>query len=201
MTGLHLDALGVARAGRVLLSDLDLTLAPGSALRLIGPNGSGKSSLLRVLAGFLPAAQGAVRWHGTDIRTDLAAYRLKLHYIGARDGMKAGLSVAENLQSVGDLLGHAALAPALARMNLHDLRATPGRLLSSGQRRRLALARLIAVARPLWLLDEPGVGLDTASRALLHQAIAAHRAQGGIVIAATHGDVTLDDAWTLDLRA
>jgi heme exporter protein A len=176
-------------------------LAGGDALVLRGPNGSGKSSLLRLLAGFLEPAAGTLAWAGAPIADDLAAHRARLHHVGHADAVKAPLTVRENLAFASALSGAAddGLAEALAGFDLARLAEVPARYLSAGQRRRLALARLLAIPRPLWLLDEPGVGLDAANRARLEQAIAGHRAEGGIVVLATHGDVAVEDALLLEL--
>lgn len=200
--GLTAEALSCRRGGRLLIEAVDWRLGPGDALLLIGANGSGKSSLLRLLAGFLPPAGGSLTFADQDIFADLAHWRTLIHWIGYQEALKPGLDVSENLGFVGDLLSHReprSLIPALASLDLADLAQTPARFLSSGQRRRVALARLVAVDRPIWLLDEPGVGLDAANRARLEGLIDAHRGRGGIAIVASHGDVALDDAFTLDL--
>jgi heme exporter protein A len=132
---------------------------------------------------------------------DHAAHRARLHHGGHADADKGALTVRENLAFAAALSGapDAALAPALAGCELARLADVGARYLSSGQRRRLALARLLAAPRPLWLLDEPGVGLDAANRERLEQALAGHRARGGIVVLATHGDVAVEDALVLQL--
>lgn len=168
---------------------------------LRGPNGSGKSSLLRLLAGFLRPAAGVLAWSGAPLADDLAAHRARLHHIGHADAVKGALTVRENLAFAAALSGGAeeTLTGALAGFALAPLAELPARYLSAGQRRRLALARLLAVPRPLWLLDEPGVGLDAASRRRLEAAVAAQRTAGGIVVLATHGDVAIEDALVLEL--
>jgi heme exporter protein A len=185
-----------------VLAGVGFALAAGDALVLRGPNGSGKSSLLRLLAAFLPPAAGHLAWEGTPIGDDLAAHRTRLHWIGHADGIKSALTVGENLAFAAALAGAGdeRITAALAHFGLAGLAELPGRLLSAGQRRRTALARLLAAARPLWLLDEPGVGLDAASRTRLEDAIAAHRAGGGLVVLATHGDVAVPDPLVLDLE-
>lgn len=170
-------------------------------LLLRGPNGSGKSSLLRMLAGFLRPAAGQILWQAAPIACDLAAYRVRLHYVGHADAIKSALTAKENLAFAVALSGAAArIAAALDGFGLERLADVPGRLLSAGQRRRLALSRLLAVDKPLWLLDEPAVGLDAPNRARLEQALAQHRAGGGIAIIATHGDIDVADALVLDLE-
>ena len=194
------EGLACRRGGRVLFEALSFALVPGDALLLRGPNGSGKSSLLRVLAGFLRPLAGRIAWGGDDVLDDLPAYRARVHLVAHADAVKGLLTVRENLAAVAGLLGEAAadLARALDAFDLTPLADTPGRFLSAGQKRRAALARLLATPRPLWLLDEPGVGLDRASRARLESAIAGHRSAGGICVVATHGDVAVPDPLVLD---
>jgi heme exporter protein A len=156
-----------------------------------------------MMAGFLRPAAGALAWDGAPIAADLAGHRRQLRYLGHADAVKGVLTVRENLALAVALSGDAPdhLDEALERFDLAALAQTPARYLSAGQRRRLALARLLTGRRPLWLLDEPGVGLDAANRARLEQVIAGHRAAGGIVALATHGDTTIGDAVELDLGA
>jgi heme exporter protein A len=184
---------------------LSFALEPGEALVLRGANGSGKSTLLRLLAGFLRPSAGALAWDGRQFRADGAEHRARLHFVGHADPLKPLLSVEENLRFAAALAGGgggggaAAVAEALAAFDLRRLAASPARFLSSGQKRRANLARLLAGRwRPLWLLDEPGVGLDAANRARLERAIDGHRGRGGLCLLATHGDVAMRDAYVLD---
>ena len=195
------DGLACRRGGRLLLEAVEWRLAPGDALLLKGANGSGKSSLLRLLAGFLRPAAGSLRHAGSDVFADLPHWRTVLHLVGYQDGLKPSLTVAENLAAATALLGGGTSrqAAALDRFGLVDLAATPARFLSSGQRRRVGLARLVAVPRPIWLLDEPGTGLDAKNRERLEALIEAHRAAGGIAVVASHGDVALKGPHVLDL--
>ncbi|MFO1068901.1 MAG: heme ABC exporter ATP-binding protein CcmA [Geminicoccaceae bacterium] len=196
------QGLACRRGGRLVFEHLELSLAAGEALVLRGPNGSGKSTLLRLLSGLLPPAAGTVSWDGEDVARDPATHRARLHYLAHADALKTALSPRENLAFAADLAGGAAdVGSALAAFDLGPLADLPVRFLSAGQRRRTALARLLATVRPLWLLDEPGVGLDQASRGRLEAAIAAHRRQGGIAVVATHGDVAVDDPLVLDFAA
>ncbi|MFL5338235.1 MAG: heme ABC exporter ATP-binding protein CcmA [Geminicoccaceae bacterium] len=193
------DELACVRGGRVVFEALSFRLEPGDALVLRGPNGSGKSTLLRLLAGFLRPSAGALAWDGETVAADALEHRARLHFVGHADPLKPLLTVAENLAFAAGLVGgQGTIERALAGFGLEALAATPARFLSSGQKRRANLARLLAGARPLWLLDEPGVGLDTANRARLEAAIAAHRAGGGMCLLATHGDVAVRDAYVLD---
>ncbi|WP_421778309.1 heme ABC exporter ATP-binding protein CcmA [Ferruginivarius sediminum] len=188
--------LGCIRGERPVFAALDFRLEPGGALVLTGPNGSGKSSLLRVMAGLLPAAAGTLAWNGTPVDDAPELHRQRVHYLGHHDALKPVLTVAENLGFWASLRGanDDGVAAALARVGLDHLAETPGHLLSAGQRRRLSLARVLAAQAPLWLLDEPSVGLDAASVRTLAEVIAEHRANGGLVVVATHQALDLPDA-------
>ncbi|MGF1628936.1 MAG: heme ABC exporter ATP-binding protein CcmA [Kiloniellaceae bacterium] len=194
------------RGGRDVFAGLSFVLPPGGALLLTGPNGSGKSSLLRLMAGLLRPAGGALLWDGRPIAEAPEAHVARLHYLGHLDAVKPVLSVAENLSFWAALRGTkaalgAAREAALERFALSELAAVPGRLLSAGQRRRLALARLVAAPAELWLLDEPSVGLDHASVGRLAAAIADHRTGGGRVVVATHTALDLAEPQRLSLDA
>ncbi len=193
---MEVEGLACWRGGRLVLAEIDFTLRPGEALTLRGPNGSGKSTLLRLVAGFLEPDGGRIDFAGEDLRGREGE---TLHYVGHTSPAKPLLSVEENLGAAVRLAGGGTIEAGLDALGLVPLRRTPARFLSAGQRRRLALARLAAVPRPLWLLDEPGVGLDAESRLRLEALIARHRAGGGTVVAATHGDVALDRAYVLEL--
>lgn len=190
--------LACLRSERIVFADLSFQVAPGEAVLLVGANGAGKSSLLRVLAGLLAPLEGALLWQGADALADRAAHARRLRYIGHGDALKPALSAAENLHFYARLWG-GAVAPALAALGLDALAELPARVLSSGQKRRLALARLALAPCPLWLLDEPTVGLDAASVARLGLLLARHRAAGGMVLAATHLPLPLPDARELRL--
>jgi heme exporter protein A len=189
-SGLAVAGVAAFRGERLVLREVFLQVPPGGAMLLLGANGSGKSTLLRVLAGLKRPDAGTIHWNGIDIAEEPAP----VAYLGHLDAIKLSLTVTENLRSPG-----AALEPALVAMDLETLRDLPGRLLSAGQRRRLALARL-ALRPPggLWLLDEPTLGLDAASVARLGVLLAAHRRAGGAIVTATHLPLPLDDV--LELR-
>ena len=188
------------RGERPVFSGVSFRLERGGALALVGPNGSGKSSLLRILCGLLRTAGGTLAWDGAPVDEDWSAHRGRLHYVGHLDAVKPTLTVAENLDDWARFRGAARAAPgALEALGIKDLADVPGRYLSAGQRRRLALARVLATPAPLWLLDEPTVTLDAESAARVTTMIAAHRADGGMVIVATHGEIVLDGADRLDL--
>lgn len=193
--------LACRRGGQLVFEAVSFALEPGDALLLLGPNGSGKSSLLRLLAGLARPAAGTIRWAGRDIASERVEHAQRLHLLGFADGLKGLLSVAESLRFQAALMGDPGerVEAALEAFGLSGRARDPVRALSSGQRRRLALARLLAVPRPLWLLDEPGVALDRANRARLEAAIARHRAAGGIAVVASHGDVELSDPLVLEL--
>ncbi len=197
--GAHLfeaQAITAIRGERLVLDGVSFAVAPGGALLLLGPNGAGKSTLLRLLAGLRLPDAGRLLWDGADALADRTAHGGRLAYLGHADAIKPGLTVAENLLFTA---GRRKLGPALDAMGLAPLADLPGRMLSAGQRRRLALARLLLADVPLWLLDEPTVGLDTASLERLAAALALHRAGGGLVVAATHQPIVLPDAASLRL--
>ena len=184
---LEAKALVGGRGGHALFGPLDLALAAGGALKVTGPNGAGKSTLLRLLAGLLEPMNGVVRANAA------------LRYLGHHDAVKPAMTVAENLTFWRRFHGSGASGAALAAVGLDRLAATPARYLSAGQRRRLALARALDPAAPIWLLDEPTNGLDAASIARLEAALARHRAAGGLVVAATHTPIDLPQMQSLEL--
>ncbi|MDE2516669.1 MAG: heme ABC exporter ATP-binding protein CcmA [Rhodospirillales bacterium] len=192
------QALAVFRGERLVFRDLDFGLDAGGALLLTGPNGAGKSTLLRLIAGLLAPAAGRLLWRGEDALADPARHAGRIAYLGHQDAIKPGLSTAENL-AFAAAIGRGSVDEALAALDLTPLAALPARLLSAGQRRRLALARLLLAPGPVWLLDEPTLGLDTASVARLGALLARHRARGGMVIAATHLPLPLPGAGALTL--
>lgn len=185
---LTLRDLGASRGGVPLLEGLSLVLAPGRALVLRGPNGAGKTTLLRTLAGLQPPLEGSFEVEGES-----------LTYAGHADGIKAMLTVEENLSFWASVHGGGDVAAAVAAMNLGALRQRRGADLSAGQKRRLGLARLCVTGRRLWLLDEPTVSLDAASVALFAAMLRGHLAGGGAAVLATHIDLGLPEAEVLDL--
>jgi heme exporter protein A len=189
--------LACRRGERLVFARLGFAVPGGGALVLTGPNGSGKSSLLRLMAGLTPAAAGSIAWDGTPLGEDWAAHRARLQFIGHQDALKPVLTVAETLVFWAGMRGGGDATAALACFRLTGLAEWPCRLLSAGQRRRLALARLIASPTPLWLLDEPTTGLDSEAMADLLAAISSHRAGGGRVVLSTHTPLPLAGAETL----
>lgn len=183
-----------------MFARLSFDVGPGDALFLLGPNGSGKSSLLRVMAGLIRPETGTVRFGVDDTADDPEQFNRAFHYVGHLDGVKTALTLAENVRLSAGLRGARADVPAaLSRFGLGHLADLPARLLSAGQRRRLALTRLVAAQAPLWLLDEPSVALDKESVALLEGEIKAHRDGGGMVIVSTNIDLGVSDAAELHM--
>jgi len=178
---LRVDGLAVARGGRVLFSGLSFGAEAGDYVELRGSNGSGKTSLIRALAGFLPPRVGTIVF----ARVEEPA--LALHYIGHTNGLKTNASVASHVRYWAGLFGGLTDTEAvLQRVGLSSARDRLARTLSQGQARRLALARLVIAPRPIWLLDEPASALDAQGRETLSALVSAHRAEGGIVVAAVH---------------
>ena len=188
---LKAEGLAAFRGERMVFSGVDFVVEPGGALVLTGPNGSGKSTLLRLLAGLVRAAAGRLLWRGEDAFSDVVAHGARVAYVGHLDAVKPGLTAAENLRFWG---GRTEIERALAALDLTALKDLPARMLSAGQKRRLALARLALSAAPIWLLDEPTLGVDAASVERFGSLIASRRAAGGLVIAATHLPLPLADA-------
>jgi len=198
------EGLVCRRGEREVLAGLSFALAAGDALLLTGRNGAGKSSLLRLMAGLLPPFGGVLSWNETNVTADPAAHRARVAFVGDRDAVKPGLSVAGNLAAWASLFGAdvaTAVPSALGTFGLAALADLPARYLSAGQRRRLALARLLLSPRPLWLLDEPHAGLDAASVRTLEDTVRAHRSRGGMAVVASHGGLDLPGARQLTLAA
>lgn len=192
--------LACVRGGRPVFEGLDFAVESGGALLLHGPNGTGKSSLLRILAGMLRPAGGRLLWNGAGVRDDAEAHRARLHYVGHLDALKPLMTPRETLGFFAATRDRVAAAEAaLGQLGIADLADVPGRYLSAGQKRRVALARLVASPARLWLLDEPTVTLDVDATARLEAMMASHRESGGVVIVATHTGIALDGADRLDL--
>ncbi len=184
---LNIEQLRVIRGDRVVIDGLNLRANNGDAVVVVGANGVGKTTLLRTIAGYLPIAGGEVSLHWRDEDREPAE---AIHYIGHRNAVKGAMSVRENIAFWAKYLGSASspatIDHALEQLRLAELSTIPVSYLSAGQRRRLALARLLVAPRPLWLLDEPTVALDEAGRQRLMDIGDAHLGAGGIIVAATH---------------
>ncbi len=185
---LRVTDLACARGGLPLIEGLGFAVASGEALVVRGPNGCGKTTLLRTLAGLQPPLRGTI-----------SCPPEQMAYGAHADGLKATLTVAENLTFWSAIHGQGGIGAALAAMNLTDLADRQAQHLSAGQKRRLGLARLLVTGRWLWVLDEPTVSLDTASVALFAAVVRAHLATGGAALLATHIDLGLAEARVLDL--
>lgn len=193
--------LACERGGRLVFSGLNFAVSAGEALVVTGRNGAGKSTLLRLIAGLLRKSGGRLDLTGG---TEEATVAEQSHYLGHLDAVKPALSVGENLRFWTTYLGAprgASIEPVLEAVDLAQLSDLPAAYLSAGQRRRLSIARLVAVPRPLWLLDEPTSALDTQSQGRLAELMRNHRAGGGMIVAATHGPIGLDDPRELKLGA
>ncbi|CUH65301.1 Cytochrome c biogenesis ATP-binding export protein CcmA [Thalassovita autumnalis] len=185
---LNVSDLTVTRGGIKVLEDVSFAVKAGEALVLRGPNGIGKTTLLRTVAGLQPALRGEV-----------SLDREQMAYAGHADGIKAPLSVTENLEFWAAVFGTGSIAPALQAFDLEALAARPAGALSAGQKRRLGLARMVVTGRPVWVMDEPTVSLDTSAVQLFAEAVRAHLAGGGLALLATHIDLGLAEARVLDV--
>jgi heme exporter protein A len=188
--------LACVRGGREVFRDLSFSLTAGEALTVSGPNGAGKSSLLRVVAGLVRPASGLIKLEGGEPELTLGE---QVHYLGHLDPIKPSLSVSENLAFWAGFLGGGSADNALPAVGLDGLAALPAVYLSAGQRRRLSLARLITVERPIWLLDEPTSALDAAGQAMLGDLVRTHLTAGGMILTAVHGAIGLEGAKELRL--
>lgn len=197
---LQAESLAAIRGERLVFRDLSFSLDRGGALILAGRNGAGKSTLLRLLAGLARPAAGRLLWDGRDALSDRAEHGRRVALLGHQDALKPGLTAAENLDFASALSGRPIL-PAMEALGLAELADLPARMLSAGQKRRLALARVSLQPSTLWLLDEPTLGLDDAAIGHLGVLLAAHVAAGGMIVAATHVALPLADARTLHLSA
>src|SRR5262245_19725865 len=179
------------RGGREVFDGVAFAVGRGEALVITGPNGAGKSSLLRLIAGLLAIAGGKLTLEGGDGELTIGE---QAHYLGHQDALKSSLTVLENVAFWADVLGGGAgrtPQAALVAVGLADLADLPARYLSAGQRRRLSIARLVTVTRPIWLLDEPTSALDASAQVILTDLIRAHLAGGGLILAAAHGPIGL----------
>ncbi|MEM6421239.1 MAG: heme ABC exporter ATP-binding protein CcmA [Pseudomonadota bacterium] len=203
---LVIEDLAARRAGRKVLTGVSARVAAGRALVVTGPNGAGKSTLLRVLAGFLPPAEGDARLEGSvtaSLVDGPGGFQERVAYTGHLDAVKPALGVAENLALWAGLHGTARsrIEAALAHFGLAALAERAAGACSAGQKRRLGLARLMVIDRPVWLMDEPTASLDAASAATVAALVRRHCADGGIAVIATHQDLGLENTVALPLGA
>lgn len=192
------ENLACERGGRLVFEGVDIAAGAGELVAVVGRNGAGKSSLLRVVAGLVPKTGGTIRIEGGDSERSLAEH---MHYCGHTDALKPSLSVRENLGFWRDYYGDARLGleDALDLFAIEHLADLPAAYLSAGQKRRLSLCRLFVSWRPVWLLDEPTSALDAATQARLAELMRDHLAEGGLILAATHGDLGLAPSRTLTI--
>jgi heme exporter protein A len=191
------DDLAGERGGEPVFAGVSFSLEEGKALTVTGPNGAGKSTLLRIVAGLLPAAAGSVKLEGGG--EEWPTCQAAAHFLGHQNGMKTALTVEENLTFWRDFNGepHLGVEEALEMVGLGAIGHLPFGYLSTGQKRRAAIARLLVSYRPLWLLDEPTAGLDKASEAQFTELMQAHLEDGGMILAATHLPLGLEGAGEL----
>ncbi len=196
--------LQCTRGDRRLFSGIAFELAPGELMHLHGHNGSGKTTLMRALCGLVTPTEGEVRWKGRPIRRQRDEFHAELLYLGHKNGIKEDLTGVENLRFAcrlaGRAIGEKEAWAVLERLGLRGHEDLPSRVLSQGQQKRVALARLLVSDAPLWLLDEPFVGLDAAAVELLQGVIRDHVAAGGMVVLTTHQEVALTSGRVKRLR-
>jgi heme exporter protein A len=204
-TLLDVTDLACRRGGRPVFDHLSFTLGAGELLALTGRNGSGKTTLLRALALLVRPQAGKILWQGADVQAEPETWRGQLAWLGHLDGLKGDLTVCENLLGAERLRSRSAaddrLDLALVAFDLNVLAHRPVRTLSAGQRRRTALARVMLTQAPLWLLDEPLNALDVSAQQAFRAVLQQHLIHGGLAIAATHADLCVPDARTLELSA
>jgi heme exporter protein A len=201
--GLQVDNIHVWRGDRHVLKGVSVTLTPGQLVHIRGPNGTGKTTLLRVVCGLLRPEQGVVSWRGSPIQNVRSEYQANLAFAAHEPALKSDLTALENLRFTVGMKRRVStqdLGAALHRTGVAECANLPARVLSAGQRRRVAMARVLAMSASLWLLDEPFTNLDAAGGALVSALLQAHVRQGGSALVVAHHDLNLDvDLRRLDL--
>lgn len=195
--------LECVRGDRPLFSHLSFSLKPGELLHVTGANGSGKTTLLRTLCGLTRAHAGEVRWNGSAINKLGDDYHAQLAYVGHANGIQGDLTPVENLRVASSLSGDAdksRIGTTLERLGLAAYHHFPSKILSQGQKRRLALARLVVEHKPLWILDEPLSGLDVDSVSLMTTILMEHLAEGRLIVITSHQDVDVKTKTVLQIR-
>lgn len=210
MMPIHLQAIDLSctRQQRPLFAGLSFDLQPGQVILVEGENGAGKSSLLRLLVGLATPAVGAVHWRGRCIRTVREEYIPELHYVGHSNGIKLGLTVAENLRLISENVLNSRPSPTRGRMMedflkqfcLTDYKNTLAKNLSAGQQRKIALLKLLISPKPLWILDEPFTALDTASQTLFVSLLEKHLQAGGMCVMSSHHAIHFQQVTPISLR-
>lgn len=194
--GLEIRNLRCSREDRTLFFGLNFHLTPGHAIQIEGPNGSGKTTLLRILCGLRLADEGEIYWNGDDINEERATFLRNLNYIGHVHGVKGELTPLENLrvsQALAARSSHLPLDDALEKVGLFGFEDVPSRTLSAGQRRRVALARLLINPAPLWILDEPFTAIDIQGQKQIESMITEHVLGGGMAILTSHHPLDLSE--------
>jgi heme exporter protein A len=201
---LEIKQLACQRGDRLLFRNMSFSLRPGEVMLVSGPNGSGKTSLLRMVCGLLAPVHGDILWNGTSIRSQREPYHEKLTFIGHHAAVKEELTPVENLRFSCRLAGHPVereqAIDALTRMGLARCLELPTKALSTGQRRRTALARLLVATTPLWILDEPLTALDVHALTLTQGLIGNHLKSGGMIMLTTHQPLEIPGVEPRELR-
>jgi len=202
MSLLDVESLECVRGDRPLFRGLSFTLKAGELLHVTGANGCGKTTLLRTVCGLTRAESGTIRWRGQTTAKLGDEFYADLAYVGHANGIQGDLTLSENLQTSAALGGtdHAAILGSLERLGLADFRNVPAKILSQGQKRRLALARLLIQFKPLWILDEPLSGLDVDSVSQMTHLFAEHLAAGGLIMITSHQDIPIQTKNVLPIR-
>lgn len=200
---LEIENLSCVRGDRPLFSDLSFTLRAGDLLHVVGPNGRGKTTLLRTVCGLTRPAEGEIRWNGAPIRAAGEAFLGDLLYVGHLNGIQYELTAVENLRALACLsngVDRDRCVDALEQMGLAAYRNFPAKILSQGQKRRLALARILVLERKLWVLDEPLSALDVATTGMMTELFATHLSRGGMILLTSHQELAGDIASVVRLN-